>query len=488
MNAFWVRVREFVQKRKKRVGLAVVVVAHVAGALSSVQAVMETRTSQGAIAWVVSLNTFPYVAVPAYWVFGRSEFQGYITARRLDLMETHPAALSYADTLVRENLIAFPGRDEALLVEKLAKLPYTRGNEVELLVDGEATFESLLGGIDRAEQYVLVQFYIIRDDAIGRELKARLMRQARAGRRCYLLYDEVGSSDLPKSYVAELRAAGVAVAAFNSTRGESNRFQINFRNHRKIVIVDGREAWVGGLTVGDEYLGRNPVFGEWRDTHLRVRGPVVPGIQVAFAEDWHWATDAVPELNWVPERAPSGESLPVLSLPTGPADKLETCTLFFVDLINRTERRLWIASPYFVPDEQFITALKLAALRGVDVRVLMPDETDNFLVQYTGWSYLEELDGAGIQVWRHRKGFMHQKVIVADDVCTVGTANFDNRSFRLNFEITLEIADAGFTGEVAAMLEEDFRQAVRATPEELRGKGYWFRFLTRACRLLAPIQ
>jgi cardiolipin synthase len=159
-----------------------------------------------------------------------------------------------------------------------------------------------------------------------------------------------------------------------------------------------------------------------------------------------------------------------------------------VDLINRTKRRLWIASPYFVPDEQFITALKLAALRGVEVRVLMPDQTDNFLVQYTGWSYLDELAGAGIQVWRHQKGFMHQKVIVADDVCTIGTANFDNRSFRLNFEITLEIADAAFTGQVAAMLENDFTHAVRAQPADLEARGRGFRFLTRACRLLAPIQ
>lgn len=473
---------------RPRLWAAFVLISHGAGALSSVQAVMETRTSQGAIAWVVSLNTFPYLAVPAYWVFGRSEFQGYITARRQELMETHPAAVSYVETLLSEKLVAFPGRDEALLVEKLAKLPYTQGNEVELLVDGEATFDSILAGIDRARDYVLVQFYILRDDQIGRALQARLIAQARAGCRCYVLYDEIGSSDLPKRYVEELRAAGVAVAAFHSTRGDANRFQINFRNHRKIVIVDGREAWVGGLNVGDEYLGRNPAFGDWRDTHLRVLGPAVPGIQVAFAEDWHWATDQVPEWHWKPERAPSGASVPVLSLPTGPVDKLETCTLFFVDLINRTKKRLWIASPYFVPDEQFITALKLAALRGVEVRVLMPDQTDNFLVQYTGWSYLEELDGAGIEVWRHQKGFMHQKVIVADDVCTIGTANFDNRSFRLNFEITLEIADAAFTGQVAAMLENDFAHAVRARPADLQARGSFFRFLTRACRLLAPIQ
>jgi cardiolipin synthase len=235
-------------------------------------------------------------------------------------------------------------------------------------------------------------------------------------------------------------------------------------------------------------MGCDPKFGSWRDTHLRLSGPVVPSVQLAFVEDWHWASGETPSLKWEPRSAPSGASLPVLCLPSGPADTLETCTLFFIDLINRAEKRLWIASPYFVPDEQFITALKLAALRGVDVKVLIPDKTDNQLVQFTGWSYLEELEAAGIQMWRHQKGFMHQKVIVVDDRCTIGTANFDNRSFRLNFEITMEIADPLFTAKVVAMLENDFADARRSKAAELESQGFWFRFAARACRLLAPVQ
>lgn len=474
--------------KRKRFVAAFVVLSHVAGAISSVKAIMDTRTSQGAIAWAVSLNTFPYIAVPAYWVFGRSEFQGYVTARRMDLLETGGAARAYVDRLVKENLVAFPGRKEALLVEKLAKLPYTQGNEVELLVDGEATFDSIFAGIGRAKDYVLVQFYILRDDKLGGELKSRLIEKAKTGVRCLLLYDEIGSHGLPRRYLDELKAAGVKVAAFNTTKGSTNRFQINFRNHRKIVIVDGSEAWVGGLNVGDEYMGRDPKFGDWRDTHLRLAGPVVPCVQVAFVEDWHWATEETPTLRWETRPAASGASLPVLCLPTGPADPMETCTLYFIDLINRAERRLWIASPYFVPDEQFITALKLAALRGVEVKVLIPDKTDNHLVQFTGWSYLEELEKAGIQMWRHQKGFMHQKVIVVDDHCTIGTANFDNRSFRLNFEITMEVADPAFTAQVAAMLERDFTDARQSKAADVQSRGFWFRFATRACRLLAPVQ
>lgn len=436
----------------------------------------------------MALNTFPYIAVPAYWVFGRSEFNGYVTARRVDLLETDDTTQAYVDRLVTENLIAFPGRKEALLVEKLAKLPYTQGNEAELLVDGQATFDSIFAGIDRAKDYVLVQFYILRDDQLGTELKSRLIKKAESGVRCLVLYDEIGSHSLSAKYVADLKAAGVQMAAFNTTQGSTNRFQINFRNHRKIVIADGLEAWVGGHNVGDEYMGRDPAFGDWRDTHLRLEGPVVPCVQVSFYEDWHWATGEKPVLKWETRHSASGATLPVLCLPSGPADQLETCTLYFVDLINRAEKRLWIASPYFVPDEQFITALKLAALRGVDVKILIPDKTDNKLVQFTGWSYLEELEKAGIQMWRHEGGFMHQKVIVVDDRCTIGTANFDNRSFRLNFEITIEVADPTFTAQVATMLKNDFAHARQSKASEMTSSSFWFRFATRVCRLLAPVQ
>lgn len=474
--------------KRKRWIAAFILLAHLIGALTSVKAIMEVRTSQGAIAWAVSLNTFPYVAVPAYWVFGRSEFNGYVPRLRSDQAQVRARTLAFAEKLQERNLLAFPGRDQAMLVEKLAKMPLTQGNAVDLLIDGKATFESILTGIDRARDYVLVQFYIIRDDGLGRELRDKLIAKAKAGVRCYVLFDEVGSKDLPKRYLKELHAGGVQAAAFNTTKGEANRFQLNFRNHRKIVVVDGREAWVGGLNVGDEYLGKDPKMTPWRDTHLRMEGPVVQGVQVAFAEDWHWATGQIPTLNWEPQPAASGASLPVLCLPSGPADEMETCTLYFIDLINRARKRLWIASPYFVPDEQFITALKLAAVRGVDVRILIPDQTDNPLVQYTGWSYLEELEKSGIQLWRHLPGFMHQKVVLMDDTATIGTANFDNRSFRLNFEITMAIESPEFTRQVEAMLTTDFSSARLSKASELTDRGFWFRFTTRACRLMAPVQ
>lgn len=468
---------------------SIVILAHLAGALSSVQAVMETRTAQGAIAWVVSLNTFPYLAVPAYWVFGRSKFSGYVSARRAQHGHLDQRSRDYIETLKHRGLLAEPNRDQALLVEKLAKLPATQGNDAELLIDGEATFRSIFAGIDAAEEYILVQFYILRDDAVGRDLRQRLVAKARGGVQVYVLYDEVGSGDLSRTYAPELVAAGAQILPFNSTQGATNRFQLNFRNHRKIVIVDGRHAWVGGHNVGDEYLGRDPKFGRWRDTHVRLEGPAVAGVQISFAEDWHWAAGTIPSLNWEPRPADTGRSVAMLCLPSGPDDPLETCTLFNLHAINSATRRLWIASPYFVPDEQFISALQLAALRGVDVRIIVPDRSDNKLVELSGWSYVEELDRVGIKFYRHQQGFMHQKVmLIDDDACTIGTANFDNRSFRLNFEITMAIRDRAFAGEVGRMLEHDLSESRLVSVSEVRDRGFWSRFVIRAARLMAPVQ
>ncbi len=450
---------------------------------------MEVRTPQGTIAWVFALNTVPYVSVPAYWIFGRSKFEGYALARQKDLAATTPTHQQYLKNLGDAGFLTDPGFGHALAIQKLARMRFTTGNDAELLVDGEETYTSIFEGIAQAKDYVLVEFYIIRKDTTGAELKRRLVEKAREGVRVYMLYDEIGSSDLDKSSMAALRDAGVDVRRFNTTQGRTNRWQLNFRNHRKIVVVDGRAAWIGGLNVGDEYMGRNPAIGAWRDTHVKVTGPVVQGVQVAFLEDWHWASQQLLQLDWAPQAAPSGARRTVLALPTGPADSLETCTLFFLTAINAAKERLWLASPYFVPDEQFISALQLAALRGVDVRVLLPDTIDNKLVQLSGWSYLEELEKAGVTVYRYEKGLMHQKVmLIDDDYCTVGTANFDNRSFRLNFEITMLFDDAEFSGRVRRMLEEDFANSKRVTAQQLNDKGFWFRFGVRAARLMAPIQ
>lgn len=475
-------------KRKRLACVLFLVVAHLAGALTSVRAILEVRTAQGAVAWVFALNAVPYISVPAYWVFGRSKFQGYALARRADLTETHPLTTQFRSNLITRGLVGNPVHWHNLLSEKLAAMPFTTWNDAELLVDGQATFDSIFEGIERAKNYILLEFYIIRRDKIGMELRDRLRKKAAQGVRVYVIFDEIGSSELRGRSFDDLESAGILVREFNTRQGPDNRWQLNFRNHRKILVVDGEAAWVGGLNVGDEYLGKDLNVGPWRDTHVKVTGPVVQEVQLAFLEDWHWATRETLQLNWNPQPAPSGSRRMALALPTGPADRLETCTLFFLNAINSATNKLWLATPYFVPDEQFVSALQLAALRGVDVHILIPSIIDSKLVQLAGWSYLSELEKAGVKVSRYTDGFMHQKVMLIDDVySTISTANFDNRSFRLNFEITMAFADARFSTEVLRMLERDFANSQAVKTEELKQKGFWFRFGVRCARLMAPV-
>jgi cardiolipin synthase len=467
---------------------AIASIMHLLGILSAFKAIMESRTPQGAIAWALGLITFPYVAVPAYWVFGRSKFKGFVKLLREDKAETGQMTREYIEQLKKHELILSPERQEAWPVEKLANLPFTVGNEAELLIDGESTFDSIFEGIDRAQKYILVQFYIVKADGLGNELKDRLMKRARQGIEVYFLYDEIGSMGLPDQYVSDMHSAGVKAHKFNTTKGRTNRFQVNFRNHRKIVVVDGNEAWVGGHNVGDEYLGKGEI-GPWRDTHVRVAGPAAQSIQISFVEDYHWAADEFLKLNWVPKKSTTDKPVAALALPSGPADEFETCTLLFMKAIQIAKKRLWIASPYFVPDEQFFTALHLAVLRGVEVRILIPRKTDNPLVNLTHWAYIKELKRLGVALFWYEKGFLHQKVVLVDDnIATIGTANFDNRSFRLNFEITLMVVDKQFGESVARMLEDDFNESPEISDDELTSKGFGFRFLVRAAQLTAPIQ
>jgi cardiolipin synthase len=460
------------------------------GIFTAAHAVMGVRTAQGAIAWALSLVMFPYIALPLYWLVSRNKFEGYVDARRAGDLEIHHIVQD-ADRRTREHgLFLKDASPTRRVFEVLAEMAFTHSNRVELLIDGEAAFREIFRSIESAREYILVQFFIVRDDNLGRELKTRLIRKAQEGVRVLFLYDEIGSRSVRRSrtFERDLIAAGVSIRPFGSSRRWRNRFQINFRNHRKIVVVDGREAFVGGLNVADEYVGRDPDFGPWRDTHVRLEGPAVHAVQLSFLEDWYWAAQETPTLDWTPRRASSGDQN-VLVLPTGPADELETCGLFFVHMINVAQQRLWITSPYFVPDPQVICALQLAALRGVDVRIMLPEHADHWLVYLSSFSYLEEAEQADVKIYRYQPGFMHHKVMLVDDhLAAVGTANLDNRSFRLNFEITVLVDDREFAAQVEQMLQHDFEQCERAHAEDLLQRSFRFRVAVRVARLMSPLQ
>ncbi len=474
------------------IGGLVLAAIHLLGLIAAIDALFKARTAQGAVAWILSLLLLPLFALPAYLLFGSRKFQGYTDARRAGDARIHRLTRLLEQELVPRVRASFDQvHAEYGAFERLARLPFARYNRAELLIDGEATFEAIFAALASAEHYVLAQFYIVRDDALGRRFQQALIDCARRGARVWLLYDSIGCVGLPEGWLRPLRDAGVEVSGFGGAPGRRAwRFQLNFRNHRKVVVVDGRVAFVGGHNVGDEYLGKaaDSRLRPWRDTHVAVHGPAAIATQISFLEDWYWMRRELLPLRWDFDPAEALDDQRVLVAPSGPADDLDTCSLLFVQLINSASQRAWIVSPYFVPDEALIEALQLAVLRGVDVRVLLPERPDHRIVWLAAFAYLEDTLPHGVRVFRYARGFLHQKVALIDDrYATVGTANMDNRSFRLNFEITLLFTDGEILGAIERMLRRDFADSRELRCTEVDRRGRLFRLMARFARLFAPV-
>jgi len=444
-----------------------------------------------AFAWILVNFLMPYVGVPLYYFFGENRLRSYVRRRE------KRRSTSYTKT------IAHAADDEAALLPldpfervftNLGESNRRHPGSVALLVDGQATFESIFAAIEGARHYVLVQYYIIRPDRIGMTLKELLIRKARAGVKVYLLYDYIGSLWLSQTYVRDLKSAGVAVARFLPFRFH-RKSPANFRNHRKLVLVDGVVAFTGGLNVGDEYLSLgSDQSSYWRDSHLKVEGRPVESLQRIFQDDWFFAARdktrrSVMHLTPVrttDEPRAEGHRALVQVVPFGPNDKVFVGLLLFMQAIQTAQKRLWIATPYFIPDGTLERLLELAILRGVDVRLIMPGIADHPLVHWVSLSYAIQLREKGLKVYLYHKGFMHQKFIIIDDEITLaGTSNFDNRTVYLNFETAILITSASFNRQVTTMLEEDMRHARPLDGPAQHGR--WYVFRARLARLLAPL-
>lgn len=451
-------------------------------------AILKARTAQGSIAWVLSLITFPWFSVPIYLVFGRSKFAGYLE-RRNEIESEAKLLIDRTSGAVEAHVVSSqPDTPLHTSLFDITRMPATDHNKVELLRNGHHTFESIACGLQEATSYIFFQFYIMRDDNLGQRLCNLLIDRAKAGVKVFVLFDEIGSNPFDGSrLMRKLQSSGVNVAPFNTTQGWTNPFQLNFRNHRKIVVVDGLKAWIGGHNVGDEYLGLNKKIGAWRDTHAVFEGPAVLGAELAFATDWRWATGGHLDVEWDFSRPDKGDSK-VLVFPSDPASNYEEVGLMFHHLIVSATERIWIATPYFVPDRAIISALQLAALRGVDVRIILPDKCDSRVVGLANWAFTKELLPLGIRFYHYCSGFMHQKVLLMDnDLASVGTANFDNRSIRLNFEVSLLVEDKSFASKVEDMLENDMLQCREVSAQEIAAQPKWFVLATAAARLFAPL-
>jgi cardiolipin synthase len=459
----------------------VLVVAELLGIMLAIHAVMQPRSSQGAIAWFIALITLPIITIPLYAIFGRSHFLGYTEALRRAEASVGDRVHAWFDQMNTMAAEPQPGLEFIeTLVARLTRIPFLRANHVDLLIDGRATYDSMINAIESANSYVLVQFYIVRDDATGRRLSDALISKAHTGVRVFFLYDEIGCIKLPATYLDAMRDNGIAVSGFKTTKGRSNRFQINFRNHRKLLVVDGKTGFIGGHNLGDEYL-------KYRDTHLRIEGSAAQHIQLSFLNDWYWATrDIIPVSTEIVTAEAADQAVAIVN--TGPADAAANCSILFSTLVSNARSRLWITSPYFVPDDAMALALQAAALRGVDVRIILPDRPDQVVVTLASYTYYEPMLNSGVRLFRYRDHFMHQKVILVDDtVAGVGTVNLDNRSLYLNFEATALVADADFVKQVESMLLTDLDNSDSVRCEHFDNLPWYLRVAARVARLASPL-
>ncbi len=452
--------------------------------ICAIREVMYSRTAQGSIAWLLSLFFLPFPTVFLYFIFAWKRLDDYIEVRD-DISQIE------ADILTRHTTYVDGTASSQWPVHtRVASVPFLENNQCDLLIDGPAMFASIIEGIRRAEKHILIQFFIIREDSIGLELADALIERAKEGVRVCLLYDDIGSRSLSRQYLERLQEAGVRVSAFN----RRHRFmrvlgpmRLNYRNHRKVVVTDSEHCWIGGHNIGEEYLGLSERFGHWRDTHVKVSGPAALAATLSFSEDWQFATGKTLQLE-LPPSFPQGSGESVMVMPTGPADIQEDCAITFVESISRAKERIWIVSPYFVPGIEVLTALYAAVLRGVDVRILLPEKADHWVVWLASYAHADNLASHGIKVYRYLEGFLHEKVILVDKALAgIGTVNFDNRSFNINFEITLWFTGKNMIDKTEQMLTQDFKGARQTDRLELNNRRYAFRVLAQAARLFSPI-
>jgi cardiolipin synthase len=460
--------------------VAILAVLEIGGILLSFDAVMRPRSSQAAIAWSVSLISLPIVAIPLYLVFGRTRFEGYSEAIREKEALVEEASTSWYANMAEE---AAESVADLVPLEKLVQgltdVPFTAGNEVTLLVDCEHTYGEMLAAIAGAASYILVQFYIVKDGKVWQQLREALIDRARAGVNVYFLYDEIGSWQLSKTSLEELADEAIHVSGFKTTQGRHNRFQINFRNHRKLLVVDGHTGFIGGHNLADEYL-------TYRDTHIVIHGPAAQHIQLSFTKDWFWATRQLPDISTDVKRNSVGRSVAIVN--TGPADNLANCSSLFATICQIAKWRLWLTSPYFVPDDVMVRALQAAAIRGVDVRLLLPGKADHLFVELASFTYYKKMIDCGVKFYRYQNRFLHQKVVLVDhDLAAVGTVNLDNRSLYLNFEATALVADRDFASQIEAMLHVDFEQSECVGRGHFDKKQLWFKIAARVARLTSPL-
>lgn len=446
--------------------------------------VSENRNPLKTLAWVTVLLLLPVVGIILYIFFGRNIKNKHLISRRTRRKLKSRQRIPNTD--IRTLNISPVARQQIALGRSLTGAHYFVGNKVEIFTDGKSKFDALLQDLRNARTSINLQYYIIDDDNIGRKVRDILIERAHAGVAVRVVYDHVGSFSTRTRFFKEMQREGIMAYPFFKVSFPHLGTRINWRNHRKIVVIDGRIGYIGGMNIADRYIngGKFPV---WRDTHLRITGPAVAGLQFSFAIDWNFMGQPLIEEN-IDYRSPADADTGIQIITSGPTSQWRNIALAFHKAIGTATRRVFIQTPYFLPTEALLKALQTVALAHVDVRLMIPRNSDSHLLTLASASYIDECLKSGIKIYLYEAGMLHSKMIVIDDeISTVGSTNFDFRSFEHNFEVNAFMYSKELNAKLAAIFMADLEHCTRIKPAEWRRRPWHRKLAESAIRLLSPI-
>jgi cardiolipin synthase len=462
---------------------------------TAIMVVREKRDPVKTTSWVLILILLPIAGLIFYIVFGRyhrkqkifnrkglSDFEQIENLSHLQIVKLHKENFNQSPKIIDNlNIIT--------LLLNNSKSLLTEYNEVEILQDGKIAFDSIIDVLQSATSTIHIEFYIICDDKIGNRIKDILIEKAKAGIEVRLGFDDVGSWSLPKKYIRALKEAGVAVYPFMEVKFPLFTSKVNYRNHRKIIVVDGKVGFVGGMNIADRYIDGSKELGPWRDTMIKLKGEAVHSLQVIFLVDWYFVSGQIisDRAKYFPESLVQNHH-PIQITASGPDSDWSSIMQAFFLAITKAKHHIYIASPYFVPNESLLTALKTASLSGIDVRIMLPGKSDSTVVYWSSLSYVSELLDAGIKVYLYQNGFNHSKILMIDSsFASVGSANMDIRSFEDNFEIAAIIYDKQITGTLEKSFLEDLSRSKMITQEEWDLRAHKYNLKESVARLFSPL-
>jgi len=455
---------------------------------------LERRDATSTWAWLMVLFFIPILGFVLYLIFGRrlsnqriftwdtKSRLGVKTAVQKQMQEIEKGKFVFKQPELE------PYKDLYYLHLRNNDAILTQTNDVDIYTDGTEKFAALLDDLQQAKDHIHLLYYIIRHDQLGTKIADLLIEKAKEGIEVRMLYDDMGSRSLSRRYIRRLRRAGVEVVSFFPPKIPKVNLKINFRNHRKLAIIDGKVGYIGGFNIGDEYLGKDKKFGYWRDTHLRIHGNAVRNMQTRFILDWNQASK---QQIYYEERFYTGADtgdVGVQIVSSGPDSDWEQIKYGYIKMILTAKKYIYMQTPYFIPDGSLMDALRIAALSGIKVKIMIPNKPDHPFVYWATLSHIGSLLNVGAEVYIYQNGFLHAKTIIVDGkISSVGTANIDVRSFRLNFEVNAFLYDQAIAEQLVHVFQEDIKLSTQMTKMLYAKRSLGVRFKESISRLLSPI-